>query len=180
MPSDLGASPPVAPAAVEHGPSETDRAWHQGFAEGARQGRQEADAMLAPAAAALRRIVERLQTAEASFAHDRVRHLEALAVAIARQLLQRELTSDPGYVRERVDKALELVPRETSIQIRLHPLDLDALRVAIPPDAGGIAPEWIPDGGLERGDFVIDTPNRVVDGRTDVALRALFERLDDA
>jgi flagellar biosynthesis/type III secretory pathway protein FliH len=177
-PAELGAA---GVAAARSGPSDVERAWQEGYAEGARRGLQEAEALLGPAGEALRGVVERLRGAETSFAHDRVRHLETLAVAVARQLVQRELTADPALVRERVEKALELVPRDAALQIRMHPLDLDAVQSAVgEADGGEVALEWIPDPGLDRGSFVLETPQRVVDGRADVALRALFERLDHA
>jgi len=178
-PHDLGAGVATA-APADPGPTDLERAWREGYAEGARRGQQEAESLLGPAGEALRGVVERIQGAEAAFARDRVRHVEALALAVARQLVQRELSADPARVRERVEKALELVPRDATIQIRMHPLDLDAVQSIAATEDGGVPLEWIPDPGLDRGDFVLETPQRIVDGRADVALRALFERLDHA
>jgi hypothetical protein len=61
--------------------------------------------------------------------------------------------------------------------VRLNPADLGALGLG--PGAGAPV-QWTADPVLEPGSFVVESPARVVDGRTDVALRQLFERLTDA
>jgi flagellar biosynthesis/type III secretory pathway protein FliH len=79
-----------------------------------------------------------------------------------------------------VAHALDLLPADTSLEVRLHPDDLAALgdpleRVA--PAGLSVSLRGVPDPALERGDFVIESPQRVIDGRTDTALRSLYERL---
>jgi flagellar biosynthesis/type III secretory pathway protein FliH len=167
--------------AVEPRRGELEQAWRRGFDEGTRRGVGEATELLRPAAEALRRVVERLETAESAFARDRAAHVEALALAVARKLVQREIQADPTLIQQLVAHALALVPHDTMIEIRIHPLDLEAVSTALEqtaPAGSGVTLEWIPDPGLERGSFMLETPQRLVDGRTDVALRGLFERLD--
>ena len=168
-------------AAVDPRQGELEQAWRRGFDEGTRRGVSEATELLRPAAEALRRVVERLETAESAFARDRAAHVEALALAVARKLVQREVQADPTLVRDLVAHALALVPHDTMIEIRIHPLVLEAVSTALEqtaPAGGGVTLEWIPDPALERGSFMLETPQRLVDGRADVALRSLFERLD--
>jgi hypothetical protein len=62
----------------------------------------------------------------------------------------------------------------------LNPTDLEVLQGKL--DQMEIAGrplnvQWFEDGSLERGSFLLETPLRVVDGRTEDALRALYERL---
>jgi hypothetical protein len=40
-----------------------------------------------------------------------------------------------------------------------------------------MAVHWIADPSLDRGSFRLSSPERLVDGRADVALRSLYERL---
>jgi flagellar biosynthesis/type III secretory pathway protein FliH len=69
------------------------------------------------------------------------------------------------------------------LDVRLHPADLEALGSSLDhltPQGRGLTLQWVPDPALERGSFVVESALRVVDGRTDVALRTLYERLGDA
>jgi flagellar biosynthesis/type III secretory pathway protein FliH len=171
--------PPDTPGNA--GRAELEQAWRRGYDEGTRRGVSEATELLEPGAEALRRVVERLETAESAFARDRAAHVEALALAVARKLVQREIQADPSLVRDLVAQALTLVPHDTMIEIRVHPLDLEAVGTALEHTgmaSGAVTLEWIPDPGLDRGSFMLETPQRLVDGRADVALRQLFERLD--
>ena len=132
---------------------------------------------------ALTQVAEAFEASRAGFERDRERDLTGLALAVARRIVLREVTADPAIVRSLVTRALELLPLDRSFEVRLNPEDLGVLGTdlegAVPP---GIAPmiQWAGDPALERGSFVIESPLRVVDGRSDVALRALYDRLGDA
>jgi flagellar biosynthesis/type III secretory pathway protein FliH len=158
-----------------------DEAYALGFADGTRQGEARALENLRPVLDALFKTMEQIEASRARFEHDRERNLRGLALAVAHQLLQREVAADPTVVLELVQRALELMPPNTPFEVRLHPADL----VAIGPEleklagAGRVVPiEWSADPSLLRGGFVIEGPQRLIDGRTDTALRSLFERLE--
>ena len=160
--------------------SPVDEAYHRGYAEGVRQGELRACAGLDKPIAALRAAAEGLAAAQDDYNRTRSRNLAGLAIAIAQQVIQRELTADPELLKELVRKALELLPTDLTVEIHLAPGDLDRLRGSL----SGVVAEgrpveirWVADPTQEPGGFVIETPQRLVDGRTDVALRAIYERL---
>jgi len=148
--------------------------------DGLRDGEARARAALAPAIQALEGVHGALAAAAAEFARTREHDLWTLALAVARKLVQRELVADPAMVRDLVARALELLPLDTALEVRLHPADLELLgpeRDRLTPSGRLLAIQWVADPALERGGFVIESPQRLVDGRADVALRALYERL---
>lgn len=153
----------------------------RGLEEGTRNERARADERCRTALEAVARAAAHLDEIAAEFARDRERDVHGLAVAVARQIVQHELTIDPLRVGELVRRALELLPLDPAIEVRLNPADLatlaDSLEGAVPPGRQ-VRVQWLSDPSLERGGFVIETPHRVVDGRADVALRTLYERLD--
>lgn len=154
-----------------------ERGRAQGLEEGAVRVRQE----LRPALLALGRVAEVLQAERANFAAVRERNLQAIALAVAGKLVQREVAADPGQVQELVRRALAMLPLDASLEVRLHPDDLAMVqRLQEGDGTGGQAPaiQWVSDPGLERGAFVLESPQRIVDGRFDVALRHLYDRLD--
>jgi flagellar biosynthesis/type III secretory pathway protein FliH len=154
-----------------------ERGRADGLAEGAALTRQE----LRPALQALGRVAEVLQAERASFARTRERNLHAIALAVAGKLVQRELTAEPALVQDLLRRALELLPLDATLEVRLNPADLELVE-DLRDDRGGAAParaiQWSADPALERGAFVLESPQRMVDGRFDVALRNLYDRLD--
>jgi flagellar assembly protein FliH len=162
------------------GDDELNQAYERGFSEGREQGTAEGYEKMLPALETLRGLTEALEQTHADFRHDLERGLHALAIAVARQLIQREVTTDPSIVSDLIERALDLVPHDLMLEVRLNPTDLDVLQNRLDRlEVGGrpLNVQWIEDSSLERGSFLLETPLRVVDGRTDDALRALYERL---
>jgi flagellar assembly protein FliH len=174
-----------ARATTDAGPlprrTEADEAHDRGFADGLREGTVRSEQRVRVALETLGRVGEYLHTAQSAFVRDRARDLHGLALAVARKLIQREVTADPALLRELVDRALELVPLEPHLEVRLHPDDLSVLMggpSAPESDGKGTAIQWLGDPAIERGGFLVESPLRIVDGRTDFALRSLYERLE--
>jgi len=159
---------------------ERDDAYQRGFDEGRLAGADEARVETAPAVAALGAAVARLHAAEGEFAREREKNLVALALAVAHKLVQQEIETRPEVLQALVARALELLPTGVPAEVRLHPADLEALASGVEALAvEGRAPEvtWVGDPGIARGSFFVDGPTRVVDGRIDIALRRIYERL---
>ena len=175
----------AGPRADADGPTarrtEADEAHARGFTEGLREGTARSEQRVHVALETLGRVGEYLHTAQSAFVRDRARDLHGLALAVAHKLIQREVTADPALLRELVDRALELVPLEPHLEVRLHPDDLSVLLggpSAPEADGKGTAIKWLGDPTIERGGFLVESPLRIVDGRTDFALRSLYERLE--
>lgn len=172
--------PELSPA-NGHGEDATERAYARGVQEGLARGRAEAESQLRPALAALAGVGAQLRAQEREFMRGRERSLEALALAVARKLIEREVTVDATLLRGLITKALDLLPPEERLEVRLHPEDLAVMHEAVEADviAGRLpASQWIADPSIGRGGFLVESPHRIIDGRLDVALRNLFERLD--
>ena len=163
-------------------PDAVQVAWSRGHAAGTAEAATQAGAGVQSALKALHGVVEHLEYARASMERDWKPNLYSLALAIARKLVQREVQAQPEIVLELVNRAIQLIPLDTTLEIRLHPADLAALgerlEQALPADRA-LSVRWVGDPSLDHGAFVVETPQRVVDGRTDVALRTLYDRLDD-
>ena len=152
------------------------RGYEEGFAAGISEARQE----LEPGREALRRVVGEVRR-EIGAARQRAEsNLYALGTAMARWLMLREVTADPAAVEPLIRKAVALLPVGSTIGIHANPLDVEALSHGLDleePDGRSIPVHWIADPSLDRGSFRLVSPERIIDGRVDVALRALYERL---
>ncbi len=171
----------AAPAAAAPAPPGQDY-FLQGYADGLRDGTAAAADEVRVAVEALGKVAAVLQVSQEEFAHERERALTALALAVARKLVQRELEAEPATLQGLIARALEMLPLDTTLDVRLHPADLAALgerREALTPPGRGLTLQWLADPTLARGDFIVDSARRLVDGRLDAALQSLYERLGD-
>lgn len=160
---------------------ESETAYRRGVEEGLRQAAVDAGQQSSTAVEALHKALELFNSSQEQLLRERERDLHALAVAVARKILQRDVQTDPTVVGGLVRQALELLPTDTTLEIHLNPADLQALPSmmadSVPP-ARGMTIEWSPDPTLERGSFVMETPLRLINGRADIALRKLYDRMD--
>ena len=163
-------------------PTPVEEAYARGVDDGRRSGGADAERRTLGACQALAGAAESLQAVRAAFASEAEESLFALATALAHQIVQRELTTDPTIVRDLVRRAVEVLPLEGALEIRLNPADLAALGAETDLYAPGgrkLDLRWVPDPTIERGGYLIETSQRVVDGRIDPVLRAMYDRLRD-
>ncbi len=158
-----------------------DEVYRRGVEDGARAERARADARCATALQAVAVAVAHLDGIAGEFARDREADLHAIAITVARHVVQHELAIDPMRVGELVRRGLELMPLDHTLEVRIHPADLETLGPSLAqlaPPGRDVHLQWLADPAVERGGFAIETPHRIIDGRTDVALRTLYERFD--
>jgi flagellar assembly protein FliH len=101
------------------------QAYEEAHAAGYAAGKAEAHEHLARFDAIMRTLARPLEELDARVEEE----LVALAIAVAKQLIRRELRTDPGEVVAVVRDALALLPvgvRE--VRVHLHPEDADSLR----------------------------------------------------
>lgn len=163
-------APPAAP------PDTEALAFARGYEAGRRECERRAGEDLVPVLNALQRAAERIEHAEAVIDRDRAQMITVLSLAVARHLVLDQLEENPERVSVLVMRALELVPHDAPVEVHVNPEDLKAI------DAAGAFPtgpaiQWVADPALSRGDCVVESAARLVDGRLDVALRMLGERI---
>lgn len=123
---------------------------------------------------------QELQAFRADWMKDMQKQIFVLAMAVAREVIQQQVETDPSIVHDLVCRVLDEVPSESRIKVRLHPDDLAAVRRFCPQDDDKKICEavaWVADDTLERADCVVDTSERVVDARLETVLVTLHERL---
>lgn len=148
-----------------------------GFEEGRSAGRAEAeraaDARLGQAIRAAADAAAAIRQHEEHYVGVLEENLTALACAIARQVIQREVQLDPSAIRALVQDALAQFPQETALKVRLNPADHSLLAG----DAGYPDVSWMADPRVERGGCIVEGRERIVDGRVDIALDQIFRHI---
>jgi flagellar assembly protein FliH len=158
------------------------QAYNRGYEAGKADAMEEAARTVKRAAGLLVSTAEALDAARLGVVRELEDSVYVLALAVARHLILREVSTDPSVVRDLVQRGLEAFPVGSRVEIHLHPEDLAALRSQFElPGSDGRAAEiqWNPDPTVERGGCTLETPHRVVDGRVDLALRDLYHRMRD-
>jgi flagellar assembly protein FliH len=173
---------PEQQAAREREGQLTD-AYQRGFEDGRTAGEIAEGARLRHAVSAADHALEEMREGEAHWAGTVEENICALAVAIARQVIGRELSEDGESVAELVRNALAEFPIDQPVRIRVNPMDLTTLSALTGPDGtpltitGGREARWLADGRLAPGGCVVEGRDRIIDGRVDTALERLYRRL---
>jgi flagellar assembly protein FliH len=149
-----------------------------GRREGEAVGRNAARAELQPEfdrlAGAVRSASELRATLRAHAEADLVK----LAIAIARRIVNRELSADPDAIAGLVRIALEKVRLQEVIRVRTHPDHLDAIRRAFSA-TGAVQVELAGDPVLERGGVQFETSRGLLDVSTETQFREIERGLTD-
>lgn len=143
-------------------------AYEEGFARGKAEGYAAGAAIAREQAQRLRDLLEHLARPIAELDAEVESTLVALAIDVARRLVNAQIELDPTIVAGVVREALEALgdtPRDA--RVHLHPADLESLRDVLQPPSEG--PKWrfVPDASLHRGDCRIVTEGGQVDARLD-------------
>lgn len=156
-------------------------AQEQGYAQGYKQGMEKAQKEMAQKNQDLQKRVQQFEQLLRALSlpfeqlDERVEHeLLALAVAIARQIVRREIKTDPGQIVAVVREVVAMLPGTTRHpHIFLHPEDAAFVRHAF--SLSGDHENWklVDDPTLMRGDCRVVTDNSRVDATLENRLAAI-------
>jgi flagellar assembly protein FliH len=149
----------------------------KGYEDGVAAGRREIEAQLAK----LRAKVAQLDTIIGSLARpfeeldkEVEQQLTLLALTVGKQMVRRELKTDPsqviGVIRESVGR---LPAAARDVRVHLHPLDAAVVRELLATPGPDRAWSIVEDPALARGGCVVRTDVSQIDARLDARLNAV-------
>ncbi len=161
-----------------------DAARQEGYEEGLRQGLSEGRARMDQALAAERTrwqahlapLLDALARPLDSMDDTAEQALVQLAMSLAKQIIRRELHTDPGQIIAVVREAIKLLPQSRQhLRVFLHPEDAKLVRDVFAVDADS-ARSWqiLDDPTLTRGGCRLNTDDSQVDATLESRLNALF------
>ncbi|HTV01046.1 MAG TPA: FliH/SctL family protein [Luteitalea sp.] len=153
-------------------------AFTKGYAQGERAGLEaggkRAEAMLRRLAQTL----EELSGLRDNMVRQTERELVQLSVAIARRILQREVTVDPELTAALAHIALERLGGQSPATVRLHPDDYAVVSAGQASPLGSRQVEIRPDPAVARGGCLVESEfgfiNASVDAQVDEIARAVL------
>ncbi len=176
------APPPPRPAqtpAVSAGAAEDPRqdeadqeSYQRGFSEGRNIGHDQATAELQPVMDRLSRSLADLASIRSKVRKAAESDLLKLAIAVARRVLHRELTLDPGSIEGLIRVALEKLESRELCRVRVHPDQEPVIRTLLARFSAAPV-ELIPDPTLQCGDVLFETAHGVLDGSIEAQLQEI-------
>jgi flagellar assembly protein FliH len=149
-------------------------AFEQGLAEGREAGHKEARAQVDRLAAMFYDLAKPFEVLDEAVETE----LLTLAMALARQIVRREIKSDPtqiiGIIREAI-AALPVAARE--VRVHLHPEDAAVVRQHLAPTEHERAWTIFEDPVMARGGCEVKTPTSRIDARLETRLGAILSEL---
>ena len=153
-------------------------AYARGRADGERAARSGLEQALQSGMEMLTNATQSVQMHEARWLSNVEENIAAIAVSVARHIVQREIEHDHSFVAALVNNALAQYPIDQEITIRLSPDDLAACRSVIEQDNNGARQlRWIGDASIERGGCLTEGRERIIDGRVDTALERAYRTI---
>jgi len=95
-----------------------------------------------------------------------------LAIAVARRVLHRELTLDPGSIEGLIRVALEKLESRDLCRVRVHPDQEPVIRTLLGRFSAASV-ELIPDPTLQCGDVMFETSHGTLDGSIEAQLQEI-------
>jgi len=162
---------------VDAGPSSDQdeikkEAYQRGFSEGRNMGHEQAVAEIAPMMERLSRSLADLATVRTHVRKTAESDLLKLAIAVARRVIHRELTLDPGSIEGLIRVALEKLESRELCRVRVHPDQEPIIRTLLARFSAAPV-ELIPDGTLQSGDVLFETAHGTLDGSIEAQLQEI-------
>jgi flagellar assembly protein FliH len=143
-----------------------------GSREGQAAGRAQAAAELQPVLEKLARGIQEIAGLRPQLMRDAAAELVELSLSIARRVLHRELSVDPGALEGLVGAALQKLAGQEICRVRIHPELEPGVRQALAREGRGGLP-LIADATLERGAILVETAR----GKLDASLETQFAEI---
>ncbi len=170
-----GAAPPMTVDKLE---ALQRSAYEEAFAQGLEAGREEGRKLLAARAEVLNGCIEALAEPFRELDEDVERSLVSLAIRVARQIIRRELKTDPGQIVGVVRETIGLLPvTSRDVVVHLHPEDAQVVRAAFGESGTNLAWTLLEDPVLARGGLRVTTATSQIDARVEKRLDAILTAL---
>jgi flagellar assembly protein FliH len=173
---------PSATATAKELQSIQKQAYDEGFALGEKEAFEQTKQELDMNAASMRSIIEVLSEPLKELDDDIVHQLSELSMAVARQVIRRELHTEQGEIVGIVREAMNALPASTrKITLNIHPEDAELIRNAFSlgdeSDSDELRWKVIEDPMITRGGCKIFSENSRIDATVDARLNRVISTL---
>ncbi|WP_455209964.1 flagellar assembly protein FliH [Kaarinaea lacus] len=153
-------------------------AYDEGLTKGYKDGLAKATAQLDPQIQLLNKAMSALSEPFAQLDQEVEQQLTELAITIARQLVRREIKTDPGQIIAIVREAILALPSATKkTYVYLHPEDMELVKTKLSASEPESYWRLMEDPTLSRGDCKVMTDTSTIDATVERRLSSLVANL---
>jgi flagellar assembly protein FliH len=138
-------------------------AYRKGLAEGTAIGKEQAAMEVQPVLDRLAHTLVELSSLRSRIRRDAEKDLLKLAVAIARRVLHREMTTDPESIEGLIKVALEKLQSRDLCRVRVHPNHAAFMNASFDRISNSKKIDLVADGSLRCGDVLFETEHGTLD-----------------
>lgn len=175
--AELGAEPSEHQRQVDDRNAAEAAGYARGLAEGEQRARAAFEGRVAAAVNALSGALESIRLHEARWMSNIGENIAAIAVTVARHIVQREIATDATIIQTVVQRALTQLPVDQTVIVRLNPDDHSICSSSLPDDMRARDIRWVADPHITRGGCLVEGRERIIDGRVDTALERLYSAI---
>lgn len=161
------------------GEQRTRQARQDGFREGEAEGARKMGEKVEPVFQKLVESISAIESLRPRLRHEAEEDVVKLSLAIARRVLHRELSVDPGALLGIVSAALKRLDLREVSRIRVHPSDVATLRSSLEQAGLPARGELVADATLARGEVIIETVRGELDASLETQLMEIERGLAD-
>jgi flagellar assembly protein FliH len=152
---------------------ETAEAHQRGVEDGLRRGREEAASEVKRAFDQIAHALEELAQVKRQLRQQAEQEIVKLSLAVARRILYRELTTDPGSIEGIVHAALQKLEQREASKVRVWPAGVPAVRAALDRNGSRSGLEVVSDPGLATGAILFETSVGELDASVETQLQEI-------
>jgi flagellar biosynthesis/type III secretory pathway protein FliH len=154
-------------------------AYERGYRDAERAAQDAAETQLSATLDALREAIASVQLHAARWTSNTEENVAAIAVSVARHIVEREVAADHTIVSDLVQRALSQFPLDQTITVRLHPDDAATCGSASIADGSGRVQDvrFVADPHIARGGCLVEGRERIIDGRVDTSLERAYRSI---
>lgn len=154
------------------------QAYEEAYARGLKEGSAAGQAQVKERAGHFIRLANSLERPLKDVDEELEQELLLLCMAVARQIIRREVTLDPGHIIAVIREAISSLPLfSQKMRIRLHPEDAGVARSFLSESGEDISWQIVEDPALARGDCKIVTENSQIDASLEKRLAMIAAKI---
>ena len=155
------------------------QAYDEGFQEGVEAGKQEGLASLMAHMQGIQSLHQAIASHANDFDQNIAEQLLNISIAVAKQIIRRELTTNPDEIMSVVQEAISMMPNQTDkITLKLHPEDAKLIR-DIYDMQNNAELSWVifEDPTIQRGGCIISSDYAELNAELDKRIASIVQQL---
>ena len=149
-----------------------------GFDKGRKEGLKAGQNDVNQSVAYLQQIMKTLNTPLSDLDKQVEGDLINLVNSMTRQLVRRELETQPEHVIGAMRAAMAVLPiNDRKLKIFLHPLDVELVKTGLSIDGEESSWQWVEDPLLTRGGVRLETADTTIDATVEAQLNSVINKL---